>query len=92
MTGANLVCANLAEANLMEANFSNAIMVDAKLGRAKLTGADFAKADVTGANFRNTDLSAVKNLTMQQIRTAKVDESTKLPRAFKDKMPKTGSY
>jgi hypothetical protein len=31
-------------------------------------------------------------LTMQQIRTAKVDESTKLLRAFKDKMPNTGSY
>jgi uncharacterized protein YjbI with pentapeptide repeats len=92
LSDADLVCANLAEANLMEANLSNANLVDARMGRAKLTGADFAKADVNGANFRNTDLSAVKNLTMQQIRSAKVDESTKLPRTFKAKMPKIGRY
>jgi uncharacterized protein YjbI with pentapeptide repeats len=87
-----MVAANLHEANLVEAQLYNTNLVDAKLSRAKLTGADFTKADVKGADFRNTDLSAVKNLTMQQIRTAKIDESTKLPRAFKDKMPKTGSY
>jgi len=40
---------------------------------------------MTAYNFRTC-------LTMQQIRTAKMDESTKLPRAFKDKVPNTGSY
>jgi uncharacterized protein YjbI with pentapeptide repeats len=58
--------------------------------RAELTGADFTKADVKGADFRNTNISKVRGLTMEQIRAAKVDESTKIPRAFKDKMPKVG--
>ena len=65
---------------------SNANLTDAKFSRAELNGADFAKADVRGANFRNTDLSTVKNLTLTQIRSAKVDETTKLPSAFKEKV------
>ena len=58
--------------------------------RAELTGADFTKADVKGADFRNTNISKVKGLTIQQIRSAKTDESTKIPRSFKEKMPKVG--
>ncbi|MCH8347913.1 MAG: pentapeptide repeat-containing protein, partial [Proteobacteria bacterium] len=54
-------------------------------------GADFSKADTTGADFRNTNLSAVRNLTMQQIRVARVDETTRLPQSLKAKMPKTGA-
>lgn len=76
----NLARANLSEANLTEAKLSGANLIDAKFVRAELTGAD----------FRNTNISKVRGLTMEQIRAAKVDESTKIPRAFKDKMPKVG--
>ena len=79
------------EAVLIEAKFYNTNLTDAKLSRAKLDGADFSKADTTGADFRNTNLSAVRNLTMQQIRVARVDETTRLPQNLKAKMPKTGA-
>jgi hypothetical protein len=59
--------------------------------RSELNGANFTKADVKGADFRNTNISRVKGLTIEQIRSAKVDESTKIPRAFKEKMPNVGS-
>ena len=92
LSNADLVSANLCEANLIDANFSGANLVDASLLRAKLNGADFTKADdVTGADFRNTNISMAKGLTMHQIRSARIDETTKIPRAFKEKMPNTGS-
>ncbi len=91
LSDANLVSANLREAVLVEAKLYNTNLTDAKLSRAKLDGADFYKADTKGADFRNTNLSMVKNLSMQQIRAARVDETTRLPRSLKAKMPKAGS-
>ncbi|MCH7501566.1 MAG: pentapeptide repeat-containing protein [Nitrospinae bacterium] len=89
---ANLSYANLCEADLIEAKLYNTNLTEAELSRAKLNGADFCQADTTGADFRNTDLSAVKNLTMSQIRAAKVDETTRLPRNLKQKMPKKRTH
>jgi len=59
---------------------------------AKLSGADFTGADWRGVNLkdarldgtilRGADLTGAKNLTVEQLRSAIIDENTKLPEGF----------
>ncbi len=64
--GVNLDNANLAGIDLANASLSGASLQSANLERANLQGANLQGADIGGANFR-----AARNLTAEQIKTAK---------------------
>jgi uncharacterized protein YjbI with pentapeptide repeats len=65
------------------------VFASANLERARLNRADFTNANFRGANFKDTDLEGTilhgadltdaKNLTLEQLSKAIVDENTKLP-------------
>jgi hypothetical protein len=74
LSGTNLFGADLTLANLSLANLTGATLTDANLSGAKLTGATLTDANLSGANLRD-----VKELTCDQVRAAKTDETTKLP-------------
>jgi uncharacterized protein YjbI with pentapeptide repeats len=65
----DLSFASLVGANLSGADFTNAI----------LCGADFKDAILDGTILRGADLTNAKNLTLDQLERAIVDETTKLP-------------
>jgi uncharacterized protein YjbI with pentapeptide repeats len=46
---------------------------------AILHGADLQGADLRGAHLEGIDLSQAKNLTLEQIRSAHINENTRLP-------------
>lgn len=94
LRGANLVFADLSAAILEEANLSGASFCGADLSFASLrdtnlagadcrkvdfSRADLEEADLTGADLRGADLSGARNLTREQIESARIDEHTKLP-------------
>ncbi len=64
----------------------------ANLEGAKLHGADFTGADWRGVNLkdarlegtilRGADLTGAKNVTVEQLRSAVIDKTTKLPEGF----------
>jgi uncharacterized protein YjbI with pentapeptide repeats len=64
--------ATLKDANLAGADFTNAI----------LRGADFEGAKLEGTILKGADLTGARNLTLAQLRTAILDETTKLPAGF----------
>ena len=78
---ANLSYSNLQEANLFDADFQKskfryAKMQGAKLKNTKLQGADFEKAELQNVTFRGADLESAnfigaKNLTPEQVKSAK---------------------
>ena len=74
LSGAILFGANLSRAKLFGANLSRA-----NLSRADLSRADLFEADLSGSNLSGADLSSCLNLTLDQIRSAIIDEHTKLP-------------
>jgi uncharacterized protein YjbI with pentapeptide repeats len=61
--------ANLQGANLRGADFSNAI----------LRGANLKDAILEGTILKGADLSGAQNVTIEQLRKAILDESTRLP-------------
>jgi uncharacterized protein YjbI with pentapeptide repeats len=74
LSNADLFCARLSLANLCDANLSDANLSDASLFRANLHGANLRGADLFRANLVGT-----KNLTVEQLATAKLWH-TKLPK------------
>ena len=60
---------NLTEANLRQADARKTIFVRV----------NFFNADLTGADLRGADLSGARNLTVEQLQSAVIDETTKLP-------------
>jgi uncharacterized protein YjbI with pentapeptide repeats len=78
--------ASLREANMAGADASNAI----------LRGADFAGAILQGTILRGADLTDAKNLTIEQLSKAVIDDRTVLPnyidraklRAYTRNLPK----
>ncbi|MGA2288435.1 pentapeptide repeat-containing protein [Bradyrhizobium sp.] len=68
----DLSLANLEGANLSNADFSN----------ANLRGANFKDTNLTGTVLKGADLTDARNLTPSQLRTAVLDETTKLPGEF----------
>ncbi len=94
LSGATLIEANLIEANLIGATFAGVNLGGAHLFGVNLGGANLSLADLRGANLglaelREADLigadlsganlSSVKNLTQEQINTARGDAETQLP-------------
>jgi hypothetical protein len=66
------------------ANLSRASLRSANLSAADATGASFRGADFAGANLHGTilrgaDLRDARNLTVEQLASAVIDESTILP-------------
>jgi uncharacterized protein YjbI with pentapeptide repeats len=99
----NFKDANLTSVNFSKSNQSDRIS-DCSFENADLTGPRFvgkALADVTmegavldGTDFRQADLRNAHDLTLEQLKTAKVDRQTQLPnnviaeiKATRDKMP-----
>jgi uncharacterized protein YjbI with pentapeptide repeats len=66
LKGANLKGANLKSAHLVSADLSSADLSSAYLGSADLSSADLSSADLS-----STDLSDAKNLTPEQVKSAK---------------------
>ncbi|MCQ0986834.1 pentapeptide repeat-containing protein [Jiella marina] len=60
---------NLSDANLRNADAKNAIFARV----------NFSNADLTGTDLRGADLTGAKNLTIEQLQVAIVDENTRLP-------------
>jgi len=73
---ANLQRANLVEADLHRANLQRANLVEADLQGTKLQGANLGWADLQGAKLRGAklrgaDFRGAKNLTIEQVESAK---------------------
>ena len=71
LIGADLSEANLSGANLSGANLSGADLFRAYLFRATLRGANLSGTYLSEANLSGADLSEVRNLTIDQLKTAK---------------------
>ena len=54
-------------------------LAGADLSRSDFSRADFLGADLTGAIMHRTDLTGARNLTVEQLREAVIDETTILP-------------
>jgi uncharacterized protein YjbI with pentapeptide repeats len=72
--GCSFLGTMLQGAFLMECDLRDAILF-----AANLDGADLAHARLDGADLSNVDLSRVLNLTIDQLKVAKTDETTVLP-------------
>jgi hypothetical protein len=88
LRGAMLRGANLSGAHLLAADISGAHLIEANLSEAHLTGADFSKAslcdaDLRGADLRGANLTTVTFATWDQIKNARIDETTQLPPEMK---------
>lgn len=79
LSGRDLTGAARAAVDLRRASLRGARLVGADLRRADLRGADFTGADLRGADLRGADLRAALFLTPAQIRSARVDCTTRLP-------------
>lgn len=69
----------LRESDLRGSNLSHAYFREADLRRADLRGVNFEGTDLEDADLRGADLRDAKNLTREQLDTAVVDETTRLP-------------
>ncbi len=75
---------DLERANLSATNFSRANLIAAKLNFANFHGARFLntyvfKAVFSGASLKGADLGHAVGLTCEQVKSAVIDESTRLP-------------
>ena len=71
--------ANLSEANLGGANLSEANLNGAHLSRTFLSEADLNGADLNGADLNGAHLSGARNLTAEQVQSAKNWRKAHLP-------------
>lgn len=79
-----LVGAFIRRTDLTSASLRGASLRGANLTRADLTGAVARDADFAGAKLRKTvlhgtDLTGARNLTIEQLAEASIDEATVLP-------------
>lgn len=83
LTWACLIGAHLEGAHLEGARLSWARLVGANLFGANLDGAKLLGTHLDGANLRRADLRNAIDLTMNQLKTAKLDDETKLDAELK---------
>ena len=79
LRGANLGHADLRGAHLRDADLGGTDLENADLQDADLRGARLGGANLGGANLVSANLLDVRNLTQEQLVTARGDEMTKLP-------------
>jgi uncharacterized protein YjbI with pentapeptide repeats len=79
LRGAKLRFADLRGVDLQEVDLRLADFTYADLEGADLREANLGEANLEEANLRGVDLRGVKNLTREQLTSAKGDENTKLP-------------
>lgn len=79
LRGGHFHDARFLSADLSDADLAGADLKSADFSTAYLKGANLASADLTGANFSGADLRGARNLTQQQIDSARADGSTKWP-------------
>ena len=65
--------------DLSGASLRNANLSGADAAHAFFQGADFDGASLTGTVLRGADLTGAKNLTLEQLSEAIIDELTRLP-------------
>lgn len=65
--------------NLSRANLRDANLAGADASGAVFRGSDFANANLQDTRLIGADLTDAKNLTVAQLRSAIIDETTKLP-------------
>jgi uncharacterized protein YjbI with pentapeptide repeats len=65
--------------DLSDANLEGANLTEADLSGAVLRGANMRNAKLVGTVLKGADLRGVKNLTIEQLSAAIVDEHTLLP-------------
>ncbi|MEO0497711.1 MAG: pentapeptide repeat-containing protein [Pseudomonadota bacterium] len=65
--------------SLRHASLRNANLTNTNLSGADLSGSDLRGAILENADLRGANLTAVKNLTAEQLQSAKVDAHTRLP-------------
>lgn len=78
--GANLNNSNLDLGYCFGANFSNAKLIGASLDGAKLEGASFRGTSLDGTKLNGASLERARYLTLDQIKLAWIDKSTRLPK------------
>lgn len=61
------------------ADLTGADISGTDVSHASFVGANFAGANLRGTILRGADLTGARNLTIEQLRTAVVDETTRLP-------------
>lgn len=77
--GAKFIGADMGHGSvLMDANFAGA-----DLSRTNMQGAKLKAANLAGANLIGADLRGAENLTCDQLRSATIDTTTKLPAYMK---------
>jgi hypothetical protein len=70
LIGTNLTKASLGEADLTNANLAHSKLNGAILIRTNFEGANLEEANFTGANLAKANLTKVKNITVDQIKSA----------------------
>ncbi len=70
-------------ANFRKANLTDALLLEADLKGADLQGADMNNAILENTNFFEANLQGAKNLTVEQLESAKINKGTILPNYLK---------
>ncbi|MEH2044756.1 nSTAND1 domain-containing NTPase [Nostoc sp.] len=84
--GADLRRAKLNRANFTAADISSADFTAADISSADFTFADFSRAILIGANLHDANLSYAKNLTPEQVKSAKNWDKAKYDEVFRAKL------
>jgi len=97
LEGTHLERANFRHANLQQANLRRSMLQKTNLARAKLAQAsffqatfmdadvakcNFCRAIVVETDFRGVNLAKVTGMSIAQLHTARIDETTQPPRVF----------
>lgn len=84
LNGADASQANLNEADLSETDLSGANLIEANLSQTNLNGANLSGAVLRKADFGGAELREAKNLTREQIESARDIRGATLPDDLKD--------
>jgi uncharacterized protein YjbI with pentapeptide repeats len=79
LRGADLMSADLTEAICVRTDFTKAVLVGATMKSAILSEANLSGAVLVNTELQGVDLTTAKNLTQEQVDSAKGDSNTKLP-------------
>ncbi|MDJ0675640.1 MAG: pentapeptide repeat-containing protein [Calothrix sp. MO_167.B42] len=86
LSGANFMSADLSYADLMSADLSYADLMSADLSCADLSHADLSHANLMSADLSHVDLRGAKELTLQQVKSARNWKKAKYDEDFRTKL------